>query len=135
MSPDECRSLFSSAPVARLGTAGVAGPHVVPIVFAIAGDRIVTAVDHKPKRTTHLQRLENIAANPVVAVLADHYEDDWARLWWVRADGAATVVEDGSPHESAVGLLAEKYPQYREHPVVGPVIDIRVDRWSGWKPS
>ena len=96
--------------VARLATVDPQGrPHVVPICFAIDGDTLYTAVDEKPKRTRHLQRLANIEANPRVEVLIDHYEDDWSRLWWVRLArdrrGSWTIAR-------AVELLAAKYPQY-----------------------
>jgi PPOX class probable F420-dependent enzyme len=68
--------------VARLATADTGGrPHVVPIVFAVEGDLVWTAVDHKPKRTRALRRLENVRANPRVSLLADHYEEDWSALW------------------------------------------------------
>jgi PPOX class probable F420-dependent enzyme len=131
MSPDEARARLGEAPVARLATVSPAGrPHVVPICFALDGDTIVTAIDHKPKRTTALARLRNIEGNPAVAVLADHYDEaDWAQLWWVRADGIATVVES-SPR--AIELLAARYEQYRETPPGGPAIEIAVHRWSGW---
>src|SRR5690348_1391752 len=94
MTADEARARFAAARVARLATADASGrPHVVPIVFAVAGDEIVSAVDAKPKRTTALRRLANVRENPRVALLADHYEDDWSALWWVRADGTARVAE------------------------------------------
>ena len=51
--------------------------------------RLYSAVDHKPKRSRALQRLENIAANPAVSLLVDDYAEDWSKLWWVRADGTA----------------------------------------------
>src|SRR5262245_54097524 len=80
MRPIEARSLFATARVARLATADAGGrPHLVPICFAIEGDLILTAVDHKPKRATRLRRLENVAANPRVSALADRYDDDWSR--------------------------------------------------------
>ena len=82
------RALFAAARVARLATVTPDGsPHVVPIVFAVDGDTIYTAVDGKPKRSRQLQRLANIAAHPRVTVLADRYDEDWSQLWWVRADG------------------------------------------------
>ncbi len=105
------------------------------MVFAVSGNQIVSVVDQKPKRTTRLQRLANIAANPAVTLLADHYDDDWDRLWWVRADGVASIVESGNPHTAAVDLLAVKYNQYRLQRPVGPVIAVSVTRWSGWKAS
>src|SRR4051794_4921374 len=86
------RERFAAARVARLATSG---PHIVPICFALDGDTIWSAVDAKPKRTRALRRLENIARDPRVSVLTDHYDDsDWSRLWWARADGTATVHDD-----------------------------------------
>ncbi|HSM01113.1 MAG TPA: TIGR03668 family PPOX class F420-dependent oxidoreductase [Acidimicrobiia bacterium] len=131
------RERLASARVARLATVGRTGaPHIVPITFATDGERIVTGIDHKPKRSERLQRLSNIAADPRVAVLADHYQEDWSRLWWVRADGIAAVVDPGEAgHDEACELLAAKYDAYRLHPISGPVIDIRVARWSGWSAA
>jgi PPOX class probable F420-dependent enzyme len=135
MMATEARALFATARVARLATADAGGrPHLVPICFALDGDRVVTAIDHKPKRTTRLRRLENIAANPAACALADRYDDDWTQLWWARADGTARAVEHGSPeHGRWVALLAERYPQYRERPPAGPAIVLSVSRWSGWR--
>jgi PPOX class probable F420-dependent enzyme len=108
----------------------------VPITFALVGeDTLVSAVDHKPKRTTRLRRLANIDRHPQVAVLADHYEEDWSRLWWARADGTAVVrPPEAEPEERAVSLraLMARYPEYADQPPSGPLILIRVERWSGW---
>ena len=137
MTPAEARGRFAGARIARLATADAGGrPHVVPIVFALAGDTIYTAVDAKPKRTRSLRRLANVEANPRVAVLADHYEDDWDALWWVRADGTGRVVGADEPEgRAALARLAERYPQYREQRPAGPVLAIDVERWSGWAAS
>lgn len=135
MEADEARRRFAAARVARLATADAEGvPHVVPVVFAVAGDTVVVAVDHKPKRTTALKRLANVRANPRVALLADHYaDDDWDALWWVRADGVGRVHEPGSTTAvHAVALLQERYPQHRAEPPEGPVLTVGVTRWSGW---
>lgn len=127
------RGLVTWAPIARLATIRPGGhPHVVPITFALDGDTIVSAVDHKPKSTTSLQRLRNIRAHPVASVIVDHYEDDWTRLWWVRGDGTARIVTDGVAREHAIERLADKYPPYRENPPRGPVIAVAVDRWASW---
>jgi PPOX class probable F420-dependent enzyme len=131
----DARARFAAARVARLATAGGDGrPHLVPVTFAVEGDTVYTAVDDaKPKATMRLRRLANIAANPAVALLADHYEDDWAALWWVRADGTARVVEPGEPEAvRARDLLAARYAPYRDAPPPGPVIAVAVERWSGW---
>jgi len=131
VSPDEARVLFATARVARLATVGADGrPHLVPIVFTLDGDTLVTAVDAKPKRTAALKRLENIRAEPRVALLADHYDEDWAALWWVRADGRARVL-DIAP--AAIARLRDRYPQYTDAPPAGPVIEVAVERWTGWR--
>lgn len=133
LSTEEARRRFTEAPVARLATADADGvPHVVPVTFAVAGDAIVFAVDHKPKTTTALRRLRNIAANPAVSLLVDHYEADWSRLWWARADGHARVLTEDPP---GVALLAAKYPAYTDRPPEGPVVRIDVSRWSGWSAA
>ncbi len=118
--------------VAGTAVAGTVAPHVIPITFALEGDRIVSAVDAKPKTTRQLQRLRNIRASPGVAVLADHYEDDWTRLWWVRADGRACVLDDPAAMAGPIRALVQRYPQYRDQPPSGPVISIAVERWTGW---
>jgi PPOX class probable F420-dependent enzyme len=135
MTAAEARRRFAAARVARLATADPScRPHLVPIVFAVADDTIYSAVDAKPKRTTALRRLANVAANPPVAVLADHYDDaDWDALWWVRADGTGRVLDPAEEEaQRAVGLLSERYPQHRERPPAGPVLAVDVERWSGW---
>jgi PPOX class probable F420-dependent enzyme len=132
----EMRKRFGEARVARLATADAGGrPHLVPLCFALAGDRIVSVVDAKPKRTLELQRLANIRAQPRVSLLVDHYDDDWTRLWWVRADGTARVVGRGAEREDAVALLTAKYSQYEEKPPAGPVLEVTVDRWRGWSAT
>jgi PPOX class probable F420-dependent enzyme len=128
----EARRRFASAAVARLATAGAdRQPHLVPIVFAVAGETIYSVVDAKPKRSTELRRLRNVESNPLVSVLVDHYDEaDWDALWWVRADGRARVLSLEEPEAArAVELLARRYPQQRPQ---GPVLAIDVQRWSGW---
>jgi PPOX class probable F420-dependent enzyme len=128
----ESRRRFVTATVARLATVGSGGePHLVPITFAVlGGDTLVSAVDHKPKRTTALRRLDNIEGNPRVSVLVDHYEDDWTRLWWVRADGLARVGK--AAPAGAADALAERYPAYRTQPPRGPFIVVEIQRYRGW---
>jgi PPOX class probable F420-dependent enzyme len=138
VTPAEARERFAAARVARLATADLTGrPHLVPIVFAVEGDRVVSAVDAKPKRTTALRRLANVRQNAQVALLADHYDDqDWDVLWWVRAEGRARVAEPGDPDaKRAVALLARRYPQYRDTPPAGPVLIVDVERWAGWSAT
>jgi len=132
----QARARFAAARVARLATTGSDGqPHVVPVTFAVDGDRICTAVDHKPKTTRNLRRLRNIEENPRVALLADHYAEDWATLWWVRVDGRASIVTDAASVDHHLDLLAGRYEQYRQTRPAGPVIVIEAVRWTGWTGS
>lgn len=129
---EELRGRFARANVLRLGTADAEGrPHLVPATFAVVGDAVAIAVDHKPKRHSNLKRLRNIEENPAVALLVDHFDEDWDHLWWVRADGEARVIENELAGE-LVDALVDKYEQYRERRPAGPVIKIQVNRWSGW---
>jgi PPOX class probable F420-dependent enzyme len=141
MDEAETRRRFAEARVARLATSDAEGrPYLVPLVFAQRGDEIVTAIDWKPKRPGRVKRLDNIAVRPEVCLLVDEYDDDWDRLWWVRADGTARVVPPDAPerdardeYATAVELLRQKYAQYRQRPPDGPVIVISVRRWNGWR--
>jgi PPOX class probable F420-dependent enzyme len=122
---------LAQARVGRLATVTAEGrPHVVPVCFAVHEGRIYTAVDAKPKRSAALARLDNVRATGRASLLVDHYEEDWSRLWWVRADGPAEVIES----DAAIDALAAKYDQYRAARPDGPVIAIAPDRWRSWIP-
>ena len=128
------RERFGQCHVARLASVTPGGgTHLVPVVFALVGDTVWLVIDTKRKSGRRLQRLRNIEAHPLVSLVVDHYEEDWSRLWWVRADGVATTVpvdsEDGG---RAVALLTAKYPQYAAEPPPGPLIRFDVERWSSW---
>jgi len=141
MDEAEARRRFAEARVARLATSDAEGrPHLVPLVFALRGDEIVTAIDWKPKQPGRVKRLDNIAVHPEVCLLVDAYDEDWDRLWWVRVDGTARVVQpDASEKDAqdeyaaAIELLGQKYAQYRQRPPGGPVIVISVRRRHGWR--
>ncbi|HEX7300788.1 MAG TPA: TIGR03668 family PPOX class F420-dependent oxidoreductase [Solirubrobacteraceae bacterium] len=128
-----CRARLAAGRVGHLATVRPDGrPHVVACCFALEDDRVWTAVDAKPKATARLQRLANVRAHPWASLLVDHYEESWERLWWVRADGSAAVVEHGAERDRALEALAAKYPQYAMAPPEGPVIAMAVERWRGW---
>jgi len=127
------RSRVTDAAVGRLATVTAdRRPHLVPCCFAVSGDRVYSAVDHKPKSTRRLRRLANLRGNPNAALLVDYYADDWSTLWWVRVDGTGRVLDDGPELEHAIALLVAKYRQYRQDPPAGPVIAIDVTAWRGW---
>ena len=123
-------------PVARLATASTRGGAIdlVPVTFVIVDGCFVTAVDHKPKRTRALARLDNVRASGAATVLIDHWDDDWSKLWWTRLRGDATVVDDMlSPGAvAAVDALAAKYEPYRAHRPAGPLIVMTVNEVRGW---
>lgn len=130
---EEAWRRLASAAVGHLATADRAAvPHVVAAVFALDGDQLYTAVDAKPKRSANLRRIRNLRENPTAAFLVDVYDDDWSRLWWVRADGSARIIEDPDGLRGPVDLLAAKYPQYRASRPAGPVIALTITRVTGW---
>ena len=125
---------FAGASVASLATTRESGsPHLVPITFAVDGETVYSMVDRKPKTTSALQRLANIAANPQVSLHVDHYEDDWTRLLWVRLDGTAIVSDDASTLTTARNLLQSKYPQYENQAPDGPAISIAITGVTWWE--
>ena len=129
---ERARSLFGAARVARLATVDEQGqPHLVPVVFAVQGAAVVFAVDGKPKQSRDLKRLRNIRGNSRVSLLADHYDENWTRLWWVRADGAARILS-GRTAAEPIGWLTAKYRQYLAQPPDGPVVMVDVTTWRGW---
>ena len=133
MDESTARARVTEARVGRLATVTTAGrPQLVPCCFALSADTIYSAVDHKPKSTRRLQRLENLRGNPNTAILIDHYADDWSTLWWVRADGTGRILEDGPELADAIALLVAKYEQYQQAPPAGPVIAIDVTTWRSW---
>ena len=134
-------TLLERWPVARLATRTSSGrPHTVPIVFAHSDGDLWSPIDGKPKRGGELARIRNIAAHPDVAVLLDHYEEDWQQLWWLRLDGRASVAEGrelGADPELAPAAIAlrEKYPQYGTVPLFQDpprLMRISVDRRASW---
>ena len=127
------RRRFGAARVARLATVSADHrPHLVPVCFALVGDVVYTATDHKPKRGTPLRRHANVAATGRASLLVDEYGEDWSALWWVRADGPARIADEPAEVERAIGALTDRYPQYAGHPPHEPVLAVTVRTWSGW---
>jgi len=135
MDQADARERFATARVGRMATIRAnRTPDLVPIVFAVDGDLVYSAVDPKPKTARELVRLRNIRAEPRVQLLVDEYSEDWRRLWWVRADGIARVAAAGTERERAIELLRAKYPQYATLAgEFGAAIVVKVVRWTGWE--
>lgn len=122
-----------AARVARLATADAQGqPHAVPVTFVLLDGVFYFAVDEKPKRTTRLKRLRNIAENPRVSLIIDRYDEDWSRLAWLLAQGRADILEDGPERDRAIAALRQKYPQYRDMRLAGPAVRIQPERITSW---
>ena len=132
----EVRGLINSASVAHMATADPRGrPHVVPICFAYDGECFYSALDSKPKKTslTGLRRVRNILSNPTVALLLDHYEENWSRLWYLLVTGNAQLLSGGDEYLWAVKLLREKYPQYLGMDIdKSPLLKITPDKVTYW---
>jgi PPOX class probable F420-dependent enzyme len=130
------RGLVSPAPVGRLATVrSDGGPHVVPICFVLTDHVVYSAVDDKPKRHRRLQRISNVTATETASLPVDEYNDDWSRLWWVRLDGRARLVDNTAEAERAIRLLSDKYPQFRNRPPSRQVLAVDVQRWVGWSAA
>lgn len=134
MTEFEMRIRVATARVARLATLRPDGtPRLVPITFAVVDGLVCSAADEvKRKSHTRLARLSDVERDPRVALVVDHYADDWSTLWWVRIDGVAAVHVDGGWRERALDALAAKYPPYRDTRPRGPLLVITPERWTGW---
>ena len=121
---------------AYLSTASCAGtPHLIPICFAFDGQHFYSVIDRKPKRAIGkpLKRIRNIASNPRIALLLDHYEEDWRRLWYLLVLGSARVLQQDDSYTSALVLLKNKYSQYRQMDLdKSSIIRITPSRFINW---
>ncbi len=134
------RELIDAARVGHLATADAgARPHVVPVCFVLVDGCFYSLVDNKPKVSKlGLKRLRNMAANSSVALLVDHYEEDWRRLSYLLVHGSASLVTEPDPYSRALEMLRFKYPQYRGQafePGRDPLIRIHVERSHYWASS
>lgn len=133
---------LAQARVAHLATVDAEGrPHIIPICFACDRGMLYTALDRKPKRVPaeRLARLGNIRAQPRVALLVDHYTEDWSQLWYVLVRGKAQLIPESARVERAraVRALRKKYAQYSAGmlPEDAPLIRIRPERTTSWAAS
>ena len=135
LSPHALR-LIRSARIAHLATADRSGqPHAVPICFVFDDKYFYSPIDEKPKRTApaKLKRLRNIAENPQVSLVIDHYDDDWSKLAYVLITGTARIMQRGERHRRGVTLLRKNYSQYRRMQIdTRPIIVITPKRITFW---
>jgi PPOX class probable F420-dependent enzyme len=127
---------LAAARIARLGTVdGDGAVRLVPVCFAVVEGFVVSAIDHKPKRTGQLRRLDDMRASGAATILVDHYDEDWSTLWWVRVRGRAEVLTDGPDRDHALDALVAKYPQYREQRPAGAVWRVAIDELRWWRAA
>lgn len=132
------RDFLVAERVARLATADKSGtPHVIPICFWFDGGQVYFAIDEKPKRRRglELKRMRNIAENPRVALVIDHYEDDWSQLAYVMIRGTATMVDDNEEYLLVLRNLRDKYRPYRTMQLSrdrNPLVRINPERVNLW---
>lgn len=133
---NDCWQLLRQAQRAVLGTVhSDRGVDAVPVVFVIVGGDLVCPIDTvKDKRGGTLQRVTNVLRDPRCVLLADHYEEDWTRLWWVRVHATAAVVE-GEEFAVLRPALARRYPVYEEREAVAAALRLRPRQVVGWRAS
>jgi PPOX class probable F420-dependent enzyme len=136
---DPVEAKLRKARIARLATVDAEGlPHVVPVCFAYHGKAFYTAVDRKPKQLPpqKLARLRNIRRSPQVALLIDHYDEDWTKLWFILVRARARLIPKSANKEraEAIRALRAKYPQYAAGmlPDDAPIIRITAERIISW---
>jgi PPOX class probable F420-dependent enzyme len=138
LSEPRISEFVTAARVARMATADQGGaPHAIPICYWFDGTNFYFAIDEKPKRVSGagLKRMRNIASNPRVALIIDHYEEDWSELAYVLVHGVARVVEDSEEYMLALRHLRDKFRQYRAmalSPDRNPIVRIEPERVHVW---
>jgi PPOX class probable F420-dependent enzyme len=136
MLTDDQRRFLDGQRVARLATADADGrPHVIPICFVVTGNTVYFSIDEKPKKRTGspLKRIANMRENPFVALVADHYDDDWSQLGWVMVQGRAEILASGEEHDRAQASLRVRYRQLEAMGIEGlPVVAIRIEHAASW---
>lgn len=93
--------------VCRVATMGLDGtPHLVPVCHVVADGKIYFASGNDGRK------VQNLKANPRVAVTVDLYSDAWANLKGVMVQGTTTLIDKGPRFKKIRALLYRKYPQY-----------------------
>jgi nitroimidazol reductase NimA-like FMN-containing flavoprotein (pyridoxamine 5'-phosphate oxidase superfamily) len=126
--PDAVKAFVRDARVCRIAIVRESGePHVIPVCPVFDGNGTVY-VDIGSRYTS----AEGVRANERVAVLIDHYDDNWGLLKGVLLRCRAEVAE-GEERERAWTMIREKFPQYSS---VGwsprLTLALRVYDWRQW---
>lgn len=126
--PEAVRQFVAAARVCRIASVRPTGePHLIPVCPAFDGEATLY-VDIGRRYTT----AEALRANSNIAVLIDHYSEDWSQLKGVLLRCRAEPIE-GEERERAWQLIREKYPQGQEidwRPRL--TLALRIYDWRQW---
>ena len=115
-------SLIAHERVCSVATAGAEGrPHLVPVCHVLAGDKIYFGSGDDGRK------VQNLRANPQIAITIDLYSDDWAQLRGVMVQGTARLIERGPRFKRARQRLYAKYPQYAKEADLSPSDSVIVE--------
>ena len=115
-------SLIAYERVCRVATAGAEGrPHLVPVCHVLARDKIYFGSGDDGRK------VQNLRANPQIAITIDLYSDDWAQLRGVMVQGTARLIERGPRFKRARQRLYAKYPQYAKEAALSPSDSVIVE--------
>jgi PPOX class probable F420-dependent enzyme len=123
--------LIARERVCRVATAGKDGvPHLVPVCPVIAGQKIYFGSSNEGRK------VENLRANPRIAVTVDLYSDDWAHIKGVSVQGTARIIERGPAFQRARARLYEKYPHYKQEAALATsdsvIVEVTPTRVYAW---
>jgi PPOX class probable F420-dependent enzyme len=109
------------------------GVHLVPVIYVVAPGKVAIPIDRvKDKTTMRLRRIENLGNDPRASLLVDHRSDDWAELWWVRAD--LTFLEVERPARWAP-VFADRFPPYVVAAAIESVLVLAIESVTGWQAT
>ena len=100
-------------------------PHVIPVMYAMNGEKVIVAVDYGTKK------LENMKANPKVALVVDDYEPNRA----VFIQGTCEILERGPEYLRLLDLLFKRFEPYRNNPWTegeSPILSITPLKVVSW---
>lgn len=117
--------------VVHVATSGPRGvPHVVPVCAVVADGRIYFASAKTGRKVADLRR------NPLIAVSADEYVEEWSRLRGVVVTGRARLHARNATFRRVRRLLYQKYPQYPTEAALGDgdslVVEVAPTRVFAW---
>ncbi len=100
-------------------------PHVVPVIYAMDGGKVVVAIDYGTKK------LKNLRKNPNVALVVDEYHPNHA----VMIEGRCEVFERGREYRRLLRLLFDRFEFYRRDPWGEgecPIISVTPEKAFAW---